>query len=90
MTKAELIEAVAKHAGISKKAAGDAVTAVFKTISTSLKAGHRVSVPSFGTFKVTKRAARNGINPQTRKSMQIPAMKVARFTPGKALKDIVR
>lgn len=91
MRKSDLVEEVMKRAGIeTKKQAADAVDAVFDTITKSLASGKEVSVSGFGTFRVTKRAARMGINPRTGEKLQIPAVTRPKFTAGKALKDAVK
>ncbi len=90
MTKTELIEAVAKSAELSKKAAGEAVSAVIEAVEEALVKGEKVQLVGFGTFEVRERAARTGRNPQNpEKTIQIPAKKVPVFRPGKALKDRV-
>ena len=89
MNKIELIEHVAKHADISKAAAGRAIEAVVGGIRTSLKKGNSVTLVGFGTFSVGKRAARTGRNPRTGAAIKIKAAKVPKFRPGKALKDAV-
>lgn len=90
MTKADLIEYVAKKVSLTNKAAREAVAAVFGSISDSLKKGDRVVVTGFGTFSVRSRAARKGRNPQTGAAIDIPARKTPGFTAGKALKKVVR
>ena len=87
MNKSELIEHIAKQADISKAAAGRALDAVIGGVKTTLKQGGTVSVVGFGTFSVTKRAARSGRNPRTGATIKIKASKVPKFRPGKALKD---
>ena len=90
MTKVELINAVAENANVTKKVAGDAVTAVFVAIESALAAGDKVQLVGFGSFEVRARAARMGRNPQDpSKTIQIPAKKVPVFRPGKILKDKV-
>jgi len=89
VNKIELIEHVAKHADISKAAAGRAIEAVVGGIRTSLKKGNAVTLVGFGTFTVGKRAARSGRNPRTGAAIKIKAAKVPKFRPGKALKDAV-
>jgi DNA-binding protein HU-beta len=89
VNKIELIEHVAKHADISKAAAGRAIEAVVGGIRTSLKKGNSVTLVGFGTFSVSKRAARAGRNPRTGAAIKIKAAKVPKFRPGKALKDAV-
>lgn len=89
MNKTELIEAVADSADLSKAAASRAVDAVVESVSDALKEGDQVTLVGFGTFSVRERAARNGRNPQTGETIEIPASKVPGFKPGKALKDAV-
>jgi DNA-binding protein HU-beta len=90
MNKAELIEAVAKDAEISRSKAADAVDAFIDSVSKSLKKGQKVTLVGFGTFGTSKRKAREGRNPQTGAKIKIPARRVARFKPGKALIAAVR
>ena len=89
MNKVELIDAVAKESGLSKKDAGKAVDAIVSAVSNELKEEGKVQLVGFGTFEVGKRAARKGKNPQTGEEIEIPASVVPKFKPGKALKDIV-
>lgn len=89
MNKAELIEAVATEADISKAEAAKAVDGVFSAVTKALQGGESVSVVGFGTFEVRERAARTGRNPQTGAEIQIAASKVPAFKAGKALKDAV-
>lgn len=90
MNKAELIDAVAKSAGITKADAGRAVDGVVEAITGALKAGDAVSLVGFGTFAVKERAARQGRNPQTGASITIKAGKIPSFKAGKILKDAVK
>ena len=90
MTKAELVDKVAKDACITKKAAELALSSVTAGVRDSLRKGKKVTLVGFGTFSVARRAARNGRNPQTGAVIKIKACKVVRFRPGKALKDAVR
>lgn len=89
MTKAELVEAVAKSAGIPKAAAEKAVGAFINTVSGALKQGDRVTLVGFGSFEVSQRQARTGRNPQTGKEINIAEANVPKFRPGKALKDAI-
>ncbi len=89
MNKAELIEAVAEQADLSKADAGRAVDAVVSTITDALAKQDDVALVGFGTFTVRERAARAGRNPQTGATIQIAAAKVPAFKAGKALKDAV-
>jgi nucleoid DNA-binding protein len=89
MNKTELVNAVAKVVS-TKKEAQAAVECVFGTITEALKAEDAVQIVGFGTFKVSKREARKGRNPQTGKEINIDARMVPKFVPGKALKDSVK
>ena len=89
MTKAELVEEVAKSANIPKGAAEKAVVAFINSVSDALKNGDRVTLVGFGSFEVASRQARTGRNPQTGKEINIAEAKVPKFRPGKALKDAV-
>ena len=89
MNKADLIDAVAESADISKAAAARCVDTVFDRITASLAAGDSVTVVGFGTFTVKDRAARTGRNPQTGAAIQIAASNLPGFKAGKALKDAV-
>jgi DNA-binding protein HU-beta len=89
MNKAELIDAVASSADLSKASATEAVDAVVDTITASLRKGDSVTLVGFGTFEVRDRAARTGRNPQTGEEIQIKASKAPAFKAGKALKDAV-
>jgi DNA-binding protein HU-beta len=90
MNKGELVDAVAKDAKISKGQAQEAVDSFVKNVQKALKKGQKVTVVGFGTFATSKRAARTGRNPQTGKPIKIAAKKVARFLPGKALKENIQ
>ena len=89
MKKDELITFVSESADITKKSAGDAINATIEGISSALEKGDSISLIGFGSFKVVKRAAREGRNPSTGEKMQIPASKGVKFTPGAGLKDRV-
>jgi DNA-binding protein HU-beta len=89
MNKAELVDAVASAANLSKADAGRAVDAVVNSITAALKKGQQVSVVGFGTFGVKHRAARSGRNPRTGETIKINASNVPGFKAGKALKDAV-
>lgn len=86
MTKAELVEEVAKSAGLTKAAAEKAIGAVIATVSGALKKGDRVTLVGFGSFEVARKKARTGRNPQTGKEINIKAAQVPKFRPGKNLK----
>ncbi|MHA4809223.1 HU family DNA-binding protein [Flavitalea flava] len=87
MNKAELIEKIAADAEISKKDAGAALDSFTDTVTKALKKGDKVTLVGFGTFSVSKRAARNGRNPQTGATIKIKAKKVAKFKAGKELSE---
>ena len=87
--KTELVAAIADKAGLTKKDAEAAVKAFTDVVSAQLKKGDKVQLVGFGTFEVTKRAAREGRNPQTGAVMKIAASKAPKFKAGKALKDLV-
>jgi DNA-binding protein HU-beta len=89
MTRKDLVEALAKDSGLTKVAADKMLASLINNISQALKKGDKISLVGFGTFSVTKRAAREGRNPQTGKPMKIAAKKVAKFKPGKTLVDTV-
>jgi DNA-binding protein HU-beta len=89
MSKEDLIEAVAKGC-CSKREAADAVNAVLDAITSALSKGQKVTVTGFGTFSVSKRAARMGVNPRTGEKIKIKATTVPKFKAGKTLKDAVK
>ncbi|AAU93281.1 MULTISPECIES: HU family DNA-binding protein [Methylococcus] len=89
MNKAELIEAIADAANLTKADAGRALDAVIDAITDALKKGDTVSLVGFGSFAVKERAERQGRNPQTGDSITIKAAKIPSFKCGKALKDAV-
>ncbi|MCB0215970.1 MAG: HU family DNA-binding protein [Chloroflexi bacterium] len=95
MNKTEMIEKLAKQTGLTKAQAGDAVNAIFDCesgkgiIAVELDAGRSVTIPGFGTFATSHRAAREGRNPQTGASLKIAARTVPTFKAGKSLKDRV-
>jgi DNA-binding protein HU-beta len=89
MSKADIVEKVAKDADISKAAAEKAVNGFIDAVTSSLKKGQAVTLIGFGTFSVGKRAARTGRNPKTGAVLKIKAKKVAKFKAGAALKTAV-
>ncbi len=89
MTKTDLVDVIAGKVKISKAAALEAVDAFTESITGALKKGDKVALVGFGTFDVAKRAAREGVNPQTRQKIKIKASKAPRFKAGKLLKDAV-
>ena len=89
MNKTELIDAIAKETGLSKKDSGKAIDAFVDTVTKALKKKDKVQLIGFGTFETAKRAARTGKNPQTGAAIKIPASVAPKFKAGKALKDAV-
>ncbi len=89
MKKVELVEAVAKETGLTKVDAGKAIDAVFEVIKGALVKGDKVPLVGFGTFDVSKRAAREGRNPRTGETVKIAARKAVTFKAGSALKEAV-
>ncbi|MCB9203034.1 MAG: HU family DNA-binding protein [Flavobacteriales bacterium] len=87
MNKTELIDAIASDADISKVAAKKALESFTSNVTKTLQAGGRISLIGFGTFSVSERSAREGINPQTKQKIQIAAKKVAKFKAGSELSD---
>ena len=90
MTKADLIEKMAKDAEVSKAAAGKALESFIDSVKKTLKKGNKVSLVGFGTFAVSKRKARKGRNPRTGEKITIKAAKVPKFTSGKTFKEAIR
>ena len=89
MNKADLVSMIAAKSNLTKKDSESALNALVESITESMKKGDKVSLVGFGTFETRKRAARNGINPQTKKTIKIPATNAPAFKAGKALKDSV-
>jgi len=90
MNKAELVEEVAGKVGLTKKETNNVVDAITSAITDSLVRNERVTLVGFGTFQVRERKARRGVNPQTKKTIQIPVKKVPKFRPGKGLREKVK
>ena len=89
VTKADLITDMANGGGITKAQADLALQALTKSVKSALSKGNKVTLVGFGTFLVAKRAARSGVNPQTKKKITIPASRAVKFKAGKAMKDAV-
>ena len=89
MTKAELINQIARDTGMTKHSAENAVNAFMGAVTIALRNGEDVTLQGFGTFSVKHREARVGRNPATGATLQVPASKTVGFKPGKALKDAV-
>lgn len=89
MTKADLVERVAKEADMTKKDAEQLVEIVFDTIISTLNKGEKIELRGFGSFRLRERDARKGRNPKTGDPVGIPAKRVAYFKPGKELKELV-
>jgi DNA-binding protein HU-beta len=91
MTKSEIVALMAQSAGITKKAAGAVLNSIVGAVHESLKkADSKIRIADLGTFSVTKRKARAGVNPRTGKKITIPAMKVPRFSASRALKEAAK
>ena len=91
MTKQDLVNAAASSAAVTKKDAAAVLDAILESVTKSLKKGESVTITGFGTFRVSKRAARTGVNPRNPgEKIKIPAMKLPAFKAGKSLKDAVR
>jgi len=90
MLKKDLVDRVAKAAGLTKKQAAEAVDGVFEAITHALKAGEPVLLTGFGKFEVREKKARPGINPKTLERIQLPARNAPAFKAGKALKAAVK
>ena len=88
MNKSELISAIAEKSGLSKVDSKKALDATLEAISSEVKAGGKVVLVGFGTFSVSERSARKGINPRTKEPIDIPAKKTTKFKPGSALSDL--
>jgi len=89
LNKAQLVDAIAKKTGFTKKDMSKAVDVVFDTITEVLSRGEKVSVVGFGTFETRSRAARKGRNPQTGREIRIKARRVPAFRAGKNLKSAI-
>ena len=90
MNKSDLIATLADKAGVSKKDAEGVVDAFISTVTSTLKSGNEVALTGFGTFSAKKRAARQGVNPQTGAKIQIAATVVPKFKAGTGLKDALK
>lgn len=89
MNKTELVDSLAKEAGVAKTDASKVLEALITTVHKSLKKGEDVAITGFGKFHVVKRAARQGVNPRTGEKVKIKASKAPKFTPGAGLKGAV-
>ena len=90
MNKDELVEKVAKECALGKTAAEQVVASVFGAITVAMKSGDKVTLAGFGTFSVSERAAREGRNPQSGETINIPAKKVVKFKAGTKLTDSMK
>ena len=90
MNKAELVDAISGKTDLSKKDIASVIDAAQSSITDVLAKGGKVSLVGFGSFQVSKRKARTGMNPRTRKAIKIPARTVPKFVAGKGLKEKVR
>ena len=89
MKKIELVREIAKHTNLSQTQAAHTLEVTIDIIKNTLKKNEEVRLVGFGSFKVATRQARTGINPQTKKTIRIPATHVAKFVPGKELKETI-
>ena len=89
MNKADLVKAIANNADLNQATAQEALEVMLDTFKATLKKGEKIQLIGFGSFEVAKRAARKGVNPQTKKTISIPAKKVVKFKAGKELKEMV-
>lgn len=89
MNKSQLIDAIAEKAELSKADAKKAVEAFVSTVEDTLKAGDKLALVGFGSFSISERSARTGINPQTKAAIQIPAKNVVKFKAGAELSAVV-
>lgn len=87
MNKSELIDALAEKSGLTKVDAGKALDAFTTVVKESMQKGEEITLVGFGSFTIQERAERKGLNPRTKEAITIPAAKVPKFKPGKALKD---
>lgn len=90
MNKTEFINAVAEKSGLSKVDAKKAVEAFVETVSSELKEGGKVALLGFGSFSVTEKSARKGVNPKTKQPIEIPARKSVKFKAGAELTEIIK
>jgi len=90
MNKAELVNEVSGKTGLTKKETQNVVDTLINTVGDTLSKGEKITLVGFGTFQVMERKARRGVNPQTRKSIQIPTKKVPKFRPGRSLREAVK
>lgn len=89
MNKSQIIELISRKANVSKKTATQTMDIFVNTVKSNLAAGKAVTITGFGTFSVSSRSARNGVNPQTGKAIRIPSSKVPRFKAGKSLRSLI-
>lgn len=90
VNKDMLVHAICEKTDLSKKDVEMVLETFTDTVTDELRKGNKVTLTGFGTYKVSNRAAREGINPQTKAKITIPAMKVPKFTAGKSLKEAVK
>lgn len=90
MNKTEFISAVSAKSGLSKTDAKKAVEAFIETVSNEMQAGGKIALLGFGSFSVTEKAARKGVNPKTKQPIEISARKVVKFKAGAELNDKIK
>lgn len=90
INKDALVDAIASQSDLSKKDIEAVIDGLTDRITEEIRTGNKVTLTGFGTFRISQRAAREGINPQTKERIQIPAMNIPKFTAGKSLKEAVK
>ena len=90
MNKPQLIEQIAKHGGMVKAEAANALEAVCRAVKAALRDGEAVAIPGFGTFEAVEKPERQGRNPKTGETIAIPATRAPKFKPAKGLKDLLK
>ena len=90
MNKSQLIDALSEETAFSKKDVTRVVDSLVRVIGRTLKKGEKVAITGFGAFLISRRPARKGINPATKQRIDLPAVNVPRFKPGKSLREVVK
>ncbi|MGA9530508.1 MAG: HU family DNA-binding protein [Candidatus Babeliales bacterium] len=90
MNKSDLVDSISEETTISKKDVTRMLDSFLRIVARTLKKGHKVSIAGFGSFNISRRAERRGINPATKERIDLPAVTVPRFKAGKYLRDLVR
>ncbi len=90
MNKSELVESISEETAFSKKDVAKVLSSLTRIVERTLKRGNKVSLTGFGTYWISRRPARMGINPATKERIKLPAVSVPRFKPGKHLREQVK